>query len=376
MDTTTSYAERALERVYASSRELFVDDSSRLVIFSDLHMGDGSWTDDFLHNGKMFREVLARQYFTNDSTLILNGDVEELQRFSRRAIAEQWSGLYSLLRAFRKGDRLIRIVGNHDLDNLGDMDRFGSEEPVEGIILRYKQDRVFVLHGHQPLWKYERYNRWIGYALKYLLNPLKIRNRTVAHDSRKRFATEKRVYEFARARGLLAVIGHTHRPLFESLSKIDVLRFEIEALCQEYPGANPARSSQIETEIARLQGELLHTNRNTRTEAPRRSLYNADFVVPCLFNSGCVLGKRGMTALEIEAGSIRLVHWFDAHRDRHGLRRHPHAERLPGTSYHRVILKEDNLDYVFSRIRLLGGLSPAADSRPATEHLTQRREIA
>ncbi|TVR05353.1 MAG: metallophosphoesterase [Spirochaetaceae bacterium] len=376
MNGPTASRERALERVYASSTELSIDDESRIVIFSDLHMGDGGWTDDFLHNGEMFCEVLARRYDNDDSTLILNGDVEELQRFSRRSIAERWGALYSLFRAFHQDGRLVRIVGNHDLANLGDMDQFGAEEPREGVILTYKGNRLFVLHGHQPLWKYERFNRWIGYVLKYLLNPLKIKNRTVAHNSRKRFVTEKRVYEFARSRGLLAIIGHTHRPLFESLSKVDVLRFEIERRCQEYPTARKARRLQIRTEIERLQQELLHTNRKGNTEAARRSLYNADFVVPCLFNSGCVLGKRGMTALEIRGGRIYLVHWFNALRNRHALRRHPSAQNLTGTSFYRVVLKEDSLDYVFSRIGLLRGfpMEPTADTR--THAVASGSEVA
>lgn len=36
------------------------------------------------------------------------------------------------------------------------------------------------------------------------------------------------------------------------------------------------------------------------------------FNIPCLFNSGCVIGKRGVTAPEIEEVNIRLVHWFDS----------------------------------------------------------------
>lgn len=373
MKKHTAYGDRALERVFESSDELRIDDESRIVIFSDLHMGNGSWTDDFLHNGEMFREVLAQRYFNDDSTVILNGDVEELQRFSRRSIVERWNSLYALFRAFHRSGRLFRIVGNHDLANLHDMSHFGDEVPREGLVLRYKEGQLFILHGHQPLWKYERFNRWIGYSLKYLLNPLKIKNRTVAHNSRKRFSTEQRVYEFARDRGLLAVIGHTHRPLFESLSKIDVLRFEIENLCQEFPGACPPRREEIRRDIARLQSELVHTNRNTRTEAARRSLYNADFVVPCLFNSGCVLGKRGMTALEIERGRIRLVHWFDARRDRRLLQRHPGAERLPGTSYYRVVIKEDSLDYIFSRIGLLGGAGSVEVHAPQSPAPALRR---
>ncbi|MFO7782289.1 MAG: metallophosphoesterase, partial [Spirochaetia bacterium] len=95
-----------------------------------------------------------------------------------------------------------------------------------------------------------------------------------------------------------------------------------------------------------------HTHQ--RAEGARRSLYNADLIVPCLFNSGCVLGKRGMTSLEIRDGRIALVYWFDASRDDATPYRDTHGmEALPGTHYYRVVLEEDSLDYIFSRINLL-----------------------
>ena len=40
-------------------------------------------------------------------------------------------------------------------------------------------------------------------------------------------------------------------------------------------------------------------------------VYDSIFHIPCVFNSGCVIGKRGMTCIEIENGNISLVHWFD-----------------------------------------------------------------
>jgi len=226
--------------------------------------------------------------------------------------------------------------------------------PLEGLRLKYHDNTLFVFHGHQALWRYDRFNRLIGYTLRYALNPLKIRNRTVAHDSRKRFLTEKRVYEFSSSRSILSIIGHTHRPLFESMSKVDTLRFEIERLCRAYPGSSPGKQRIIEKQIKEHQRELEHIHRHDAAEAAQRSLYNADLVIPCVFNSGCVLGKRGMTALEIQNGTLALVHWFDSERDDKYLRgagNRPH--RLGGTSYHRVVLKQDSLDYIFSRIRLL-----------------------
>ncbi len=343
-----------LEEVFESSPEISLHDGDRYVIFSDLHMGNGSWTDDFVTNSEMLATVLSRHYLVGSFNLILNGDVEELQRFSLAEIQRRWAQVYAVFERFHAERRVHRIVGNHDYELLNDGVSEDGMSPIEGLRFRHRDDTLFIFHGHQALWCYERFNRFIGYVLKYALNPLRIRNRTVAHDSRKRFLTEKRVYEFSSARSLLSIIGHTHRPLFESMSKIDTLRFEIERLCRAYPGAGEAKQHKIELQIKEYQRELEHIHRHNAAEGAQRSLYNADLVVPCVFNSGCVLGKRGMTALEIQNGTLALVHWFDAERDDKYLRRGSYqAHRLGGTSFYRVVIKQDSLDYIFSRIKLL-----------------------
>jgi hypothetical protein len=98
--------------------------------------------------------------------------------------------------------------------------------------------------------------------------------------------------------------------------------------------------------------------------------------VPCLFNSGCAVGKRGFTALEIEDERIALVHWFDRRRSDRHLRRAPGPtgvfgvsdvgleetpdrsplppEQLGDSDFFRLVLNRDSLDYIFTRIRLLG----------------------
>jgi hypothetical protein len=47
------------------------------------------------------------------------------------------------------------------------------------------------------------------------------------------------VYGFSSRRKIVSIIGHIHRPLFESLSKIDTLKYRIEQLCRHYPLASP-----------------------------------------------------------------------------------------------------------------------------------------
>jgi len=83
-------------------------------------------------------------------------------------------------------------------------------------------------------------------------------------------------------------------------------------------------------------------------------LYNDKLLVPCLFNSGSGIGKRGFTGIEIKNGRISLVYWFDKnlssrYLDYNGIK----TKNLNGTDYYKAVLKSEPLSYVFTRINLL-----------------------
>ncbi|MCK4515952.1 MAG: metallophosphoesterase family protein, partial [Spirochaetaceae bacterium] len=228
MRSSNSFSERNLHDLFSRTPVTPLDDSRKIVIFSDLHLGDGDQTDDFVTNADMFQQVLSRHYLTRGHTLILNGDIEELQRFRLFDILNRWESVYRLFDQYRDEGRLHRLVGNHDMDLVH---RAGHDFRVnDALRYDYEGHPLFVLHGHQTMVKLERYNRLVGFGLRYFANPLRITNYSVAHNSGKRFRTERRVYEFAAAHRVLTVMGHTHRPLFESMSKVDSLKFEIERL--------------------------------------------------------------------------------------------------------------------------------------------------
>lgn len=324
----------------------------RIVIFSDLHLGDGGRSDDFLGNSDLFLRVANDHYLARGFHLILNGDVEELQRFSLTAIRRHWTRVYALFDRFQREGRLTRLYGNHDMDL---RDRYKDEFPIqEAVRFAHNSDTMFVLHGHQTSRRFERYNRLVGLGLKIFAKPLNIKNYSVSYDSRKRFKTEQCVYEFASKNRVMTLIGHTHRPLFESLSKLDNIKFEIERLCRKYPRASATKQTTIERAITSHRDELKRIRRDKRDTASVASLYNADLVVPCMFNSGAVIGKRGLTCLEIAKGRIALVHWFDDKRSQRYLHyANYRTTPLAGTDYHRVRIKRENLDYIFTRIKLL-----------------------
>ena len=83
-------------------------------------------------------------------------------------------------------------------------------------------------------------------ALKFVAVPLRIKNYSVAHNKTKKSHVEKMAYDFARSKHIVSIIGHTHRPLFESFSKLDSLKFRIESKLREYQTASPKRKAELE----------------------------------------------------------------------------------------------------------------------------------
>ena len=352
MDSTANSSEE-LKRLLGRTPVRTLEPRVRLVVFSDLHLGNGGRNDDFAANSGMFMAVL-QHYLESGATLVLNGDIEDLQRFRLQRIVSAWEPVYELFSAFKEEGKLHRLVGNHDLDLLA-LPAWRSEV-AEALRFEYNGETIFIFHGHQTSQRYSRYNRLVGLGLRLFANPLSISSFSVSHDSSRRFRTEERVYAFASAHKLLSIIGHTHRPLFESMSKVDSIKFEIERLCRKYPKAGPSKQAEIERVVAGHKAELRRIDEHNDEHANVASLYSANLVVPCVFNSGTVIGKRGMTCLELEESRLSLVHWFDERRSQRYLRyANYETSRLGRTDYHRVTIKSESLDYIFARIKLLSG---------------------
>ncbi|HUX51317.1 MAG TPA: metallophosphoesterase [Spirochaetia bacterium] len=359
------YSWLTLSELFNRTKAVQLRPEDRFVIFSDLHLGNGGRLDDFRHNSELFESVLDRYYLRKKFGLILNGDVDELERFGLDEIRCTWGHIYNLFSRFQTDTALFRLIGNHDLilaavPNESDEPRPNNlEAPLDALRFRYGENDIFIFHGHQTKKAYSRPNPLVRLSLRYIANPLRIRNVTVAHDSLKQFKTERRVYQFATASKVLSIIGHTHRPLFESMSKVDSIKFRVEQLCREYPGASSEQRGEIEELIDNYRMDLENMPRRDLKVASTSSLYNANLVVPCMFNSGCVIGKRGMTCIEISGGEIALVHWFDRTRSQKYLHyEHDNAERLDDLDFYRIEIKRDNLDYIFTRINLLTGRPP------------------
>jgi predicted phosphodiesterase len=349
--TDEQFSEGILNQMRAAPA-LAIGPDSRIVILSDLHMGDGSSNDDLGRNGALLAAFLDRYYLARGSTLILNGDIEDLQKFPLRRIRAAWGGLFTLFDRFAREGRLYKVYGNHD-EALLESSRY-PYPLCPGVRLEWGERTLYAFHGHQASSFIVKHNDLAGALVRYFLHTLGIRNRSPSTDSGRRYHVERRIYDFSRSSGVVSVIGHTHRPLFESLSKYDSLRYEIERLCAEYGGADEARRAAIAETVGLYKEEFRRLGRKDRRNRRRDGLYGRDILLPCLFNSGCAVGKKGVTAIEIEAGRIALAYWFEEGKERRYLEREAGpAEAMEGTPYRRVSISSEGLGDVFARMDLL-----------------------
>ncbi|HHP7240140.1 MAG TPA: metallophosphoesterase [Cyclobacteriaceae bacterium] len=344
---------KQLDKLYDHSEKIKIKDNDKIVIFSDLHMGDGGTTDDFKRNSKLFTKTLQEYYLPRGFKLVLNGDIEELQKFSLTRISKNWNGVYKIFDQFAADQKLLKTFGNHDL-LLSVKKDIPMQYPLkEGYKLSYNDNNIFVFHGHQASKKYQKHNQLVGFTLKYFANPLGIKNYSVSHSSTKQFKIEKKVYTYSNVNKIASVIGHTHRPLFESLHKVDRLKYKIEQLCRDY-SANHKDTSKIRESINSYKKELMKFYNQHKDFTYQNNLYNTIFHIPSVFNSGTVIGKRGITCLEIDNHYISLIHWFDKKISKKYLKNTGYdPEPLKNTDYYRMTINCEHLDYIFTRIRLL-----------------------
>jgi predicted phosphodiesterase len=346
-----------LERLLKKARQINLDQSSKVLILSDLHMGNGGRRDDFRRNAELVKAMLGSYYLPEKYSLVLNGDIEELLKFPLDAIIAEWSDFYDLFLKFEENGFFWKTWGNHDSDLLEEKAYRLAPWMVESLKFRYGKETLLLFHGHQAsvlLWEtYPVVSKAVIFFLRYIAKPVGIRNFSNAYNSGRRFAIEKSIYEFSNQSKIVSIIGHTHRPLFESLSKVDSLNYRIEELCRAHSVAESEKRAAIELKIVHLKTELEACYKQGKKIGLRSGLYN-NLTIPSVFNSGCAIGKRSITALEIEGNKIRLVYWYNGKQNRKYISdRDNRPIELGSTGFSRVVLNEDSLDYVFSRLHLL-----------------------
>lgn len=343
---------KRIDKIYKKAPEIKINNEDKFVIFSDLHMGNSGSNDDFQKNAKMFNKVLSDYYLQRNYQLILNGDIEELYKFSYKKINDTWAETYDIFDKFNAEDRLFKLFGNHDYGLIIHNHQKKKYLLLESLILDYFGNKIFIYHGHQTSKKLEQYSNIALFFIKYFLRT--ISNKDVSLLSTKKYETEEIAYNYSSQKKIVSILGHTHRPLFESLSKADSLKILLENLLRRYVKAEESNRDEIIEKINYYKGEFEHIYEKNLMYHQMSGVYDDRLIVPCLFNSGTITGKSGFTGIEIKKGKIYLVYWFDSQKSQKYLHyESTKVKQLIDTDYHKAVIKKDSLDYIFSKIKFL-----------------------
>lgn len=347
-----SYARmaRKFNRIYRVARRpehLIPADLAKdaFVLFSDQHKGDGSGADDFKENAALYMQALS-YYEKMGFKLVVLGDSEECWENSYGRILAQYRDVIKKeidLAVATPQQKKLRVWGNHDKEI--SLRRFKRYYRKLGTTLLHNVNYregfrlgpdIFLIHGHQGrffediAWKVSRLA--VKFVWKSLQKFFLIGKEGPSENIRLREDLELNYYRWAKKKRLLLICGHTHRALFASLTHLDRLEKEILDLEKKQETLAPASQEETEKIIAQKKAE------REQIVSRRQGLPRLFFEtpprepVPCYFNTGCCCYANGITCLELEKGSIRLVKW----------------QRGPGE---RIILAEEGLGKILAAIK-------------------------
>ncbi|HBT64313.1 MAG TPA: serine/threonine protein phosphatase [Ruminococcaceae bacterium] len=225
-----------MTKIFNSAPEIAFDNSSKLVLLSDCHRGDGSWIDDFMHNQNLYYAAV-RYYFNNGFTYFDLGDSDELWKNKKFCeISSVYPDIFRLLHDFYKQGRYHLVYGNHDMvkryshfvnnhlesyyNSYNDSFEPLLEEivPHEGLILKHAETgtKFLLIHGHQGdfisdiFWKLGRF------LSRYLWKRLELFGHKDITSAAKNYAikkkVERKIQEWIKVNQYAVIAGHTHRP--------------------------------------------------------------------------------------------------------------------------------------------------------------------
>lgn len=284
--------------------------AGRFIIFSDQHKGAKNGADDFMLAEPNYLAALDH-YSSNDFVFISLGDAEELWENSLFRVRKHNLPSFEAEKKFLQKGKFVKIFGNHDL--YWDNDPFAywqlktiygeNLKVYEGVILavaiRDKSLRICCTHGHQG--DSQSDGNWFSkFFVAKIWAPLqaylRINPNTPAYDMEKKTLHNTIMYDWSsHQKESLLITGHTHQPVFESLT-------HLERLYKKYQHAN---NDKDEVRLAELEKEI-------RKREKEFTAVSIDYMTmkPTYFNSGCCCFSDGdITGIEIAGGCIRLIKW-------------------------------------------------------------------
>lgn len=298
----------------------FEEKAGRFIIFSDQHMGRRNGADDFAPAEENY--LLALEYYQQEDFYFINlGDSEELWENNIWQVKKWNKAVFEAEKKFLAHNRYVKVYGNHDLYwntglwaywHLKSM--YGEKVKVyEGVLLETMINRrrstvdsrqstalsILLTHGHQG--DAQSDGNWfskffVAFIWAPLQSLLRINPNTPAYDAEKKTLHNHIMYEWsASQQNTLLITGHTHQPVFASLTHLERL----------YKQLQLAQQQKAEEKIKRVQEEIEKREREF-------TAVSVDYLTmqPTYFNTGCCCFSDGdITGIEIADGCIRLVKW-------------------------------------------------------------------
>ncbi len=287
------------------------DVHQRIIIFSDQHRGTRNGSDDFRVCEKTY--LTALEYYNQENFYFINlGDCEELWENTMFGIAKYNAAVYAIEKRFILRDAYCKVFGNHDL--FWDNDPLASSwlrkiygttiRIFAGVLIRAELSSpefldIFCTHGHQGDKQSDGnvFSKWfVSYVWGPLQNLLEININSPSANNNLKTLHNMYMYDWSAAQvNTLLITGHTHQPVFNSLTHLERLYKRL----QKARTLNNADAvKKIESEIPRRKREYDFINKSF------------DKMKPTYFNSGCCCFDDGtITGIEICDGFIRLIKW-------------------------------------------------------------------
>jgi UDP-2,3-diacylglucosamine pyrophosphatase LpxH len=311
--------DRALDKALQNARseaKIPLGDEHRYIIFSDHHKGARNPADNFQQCETTYLAALD-YYLDSGYTLIILGDAEELWEEKIPPVIASYRHVLEKEAAFYP-DRYIRISGNHDNawedrrlveKNLGLF--FPGIEIRKGLVFQFpvaggsQGGEIFLAHGHQGTLDSDFFD-----FIPQLFLPLyrQFQNLTglgrtsPSRDACLRSLQDTQMYQWAsRQPHLILIAGHTHRPVWSSMTHLEKLVWQLKTLLDTKEEDRPAdfaeQAARLAKEIKERQEKYPPCSDTIKTR-------------PCYFNTGCCRFEDGdITGIEIENGQMRLIKW-------------------------------------------------------------------
>jgi hypothetical protein len=297
--------------------------TDRYIIFSDHHRGVRDRADDFRHSERAYNAALA-YYYALGHTLVVLGDVEELWKERPGAVVKTYQHGLGLEARYYQANRYLRFWGNHDDEwrHEGSVHKYLS--PVfdnklkvhEGLRIKIVDGAeelgyLFLIHGHQGTLESDRFGHISRIFVRWVYRPFQrltgFSPNTPATSWELREGHNRALYEWVKPQpNLLLIAGHTHRPVFESLTHPDQVLLELEDL-EKQLAADPG-NTELRRQVGELSAELEWIRAQQLSEPGQEG--EREKKAPRYFNTGCCCFTDGkITGLELIYGQIRLIRW-------------------------------------------------------------------